>query len=233
MSFLELGILKVFGRKVVEHSPSVGELASKTFAHSVFFPISNSSDMSVNEIVFAQKYLDLINITSPKVLFDNHSVPITSVKSPGDLSFRKLRVKSVPPPRGEVQIQVNLRSIKPPKFSVDYSLSGKTTIYTLKQKLVENGYVNDNSTIKLMNKSKIAGDEVSLEDLAKENKLSLVVMVSKEATSNVQEDTEPPSELPSKTITSQSWSKIHQLLRDDLGEPEASKVLDRWKTSSS
>lgn len=209
------------------------ELASKIFAHSVFFPISNSSNMSVNEIVFAQKYLDLINITSPKVLSDNYSVPISSVKSPGDLSFRKLKVKAVPPPRGEVQVQVNLRSIKPPKFSVDYSLSGKATIYSLKQKLVEDGQVADKSTIKLMNKSKIAGDEASLEDLAKDNKVSLVVMVSKETALNVQEDAEPQSELPSRVITSQSWTKIHQLLRDDLGEPEASKVLDRWKTSSS
>lgn len=152
-------------------------------------------------------------------------------------------------------IDLKFKSIKPPfKFTVEFKTDSQKTIYEVKEILMkaaiaENSQLGDvivaPSQFKLMLKSKVVHDSVSLLDLGIEKEYSFVVMTTKasedllEKSKKEKETTEKPvtnieettiSQSSSKLVlTDQIWKKIHDAIRADFQVEDANIVVDRLK----
>lgn len=147
-------------------------------------------------------------------LLPNRDAPHSPVASLGPL-LPKLAAP-MPGEKPKKTKDVAFRSIKPPyKFTHSVSVNESTTVFALKQRLVEDvaALATDNipaSNIKFMLKAKVLADTTPV--LAIEG--AVTVMVTKP---------EVKVEEP-RGITEATWSKIEELLARDVGDAAAGIV---------
>lgn len=197
---------------------------------------------------FVNKFLTLAALNEPK-LSANYRKPLSEVTNLGvalpPLRYKydpsKTRTKSV-----SKEIEVNLKSIRPPKFSHNKTFQSTDTIGQVKGFLVDTEdeiYTTDQ--VKLLLKGKVLHDTQLLSDL-NFDKLALVAMITKmdppvessnkyevdeEAEPELMEiDTEDPEMSPVSNVDiDMPWEDICAVLRSKLSSPQANAAIERLK----
>ncbi|CCE86976.1 Piso0_005501 [Millerozyma farinosa CBS 7064] len=205
----------------------------------------------VTERRFAETYLQLIGLSS-KADESKYHTPSTYDKlsslgpSLPAIKAELPRQKSGQEDNVQKKIDMSIKSIKPPhKFSVNLSqVDGSQTVYHLKTTLINEA--TDLSTkdikagdLKLLLKGKVIQDTATLSSLTDESSVSLMCMVSQKPAPSASEtnstgEADPSDQIPVevKSLSADTWSRIHKVLVEDLrSEPAANEALKKLKKS--
>ncbi|CCK67836.1 Mdy2p KNAG_0A01470 [Huiozyma naganishii CBS 8797] len=187
---------------------------------------------------FVTKFLTLATINKP-ALGPDFQKPLSEVKTLG-VALPPLKYKYDPKrthgAAGNAAVNVTLKSVRAPKFSVASSFQPDETVRQMKQFLVEHEEtLQQVEQLKLLLKGKVLHDSTLVRDLKAEDNSVINVMVSKptvvEQTATPDEAPEP-AELPvdaNKTVEI-PWDKIESVLQSTFASPEdAASSLQRLK----
>ncbi|CUS22817.1 LAQU0S07e00760g1_1 [Lachancea quebecensis] len=197
--------------------------------------------MSLPEKEFISKFLSLV-AQQPIVLKSDFKTPMENITNLGvalpPLKYKydhKRLKRSGGGGGGSARVQLNLKSIRAPKFVYSQGFDQSDTIYQVKEFLIQKeDSIHEPSQIKVLLKGKVLHDNILLSDL-KSDKADLVVMVSKleraalqstpaDAAANASVGTEEGSPGSAQI----PWAKIETLLKDEMANPqEAAAVLQR------
>lgn len=196
---------------------------------------------------FVSTYLQLINLSNNTKLEDfNSTSDYYKIESLGP-TLPKINValpKASSTDKQERTISVKIKSIKPPyKFSTEINnISCSTTIFSLKSELIKNVPVLQEAgitpgSIKLLVKGKVSSDTLSLDSVSSDNEISFMAMVAASASTpaSTSESVVTQDHVETKSIasiTENTWSKIHSLIKEDLNNQEvADEYILKFKKS--
>ncbi|CCC69461.1 hypothetical protein NCAS_0C04710 [Naumovozyma castellii] len=206
--------------------------------------------MTSTEPDFISKFLTLATLNEP-ALSSNYEKPLQEISSIGvqlpPLKYRydPTKVKREATPgilntSSSTPIPLTLKSVRPPKFSLEHQFSSNDTIYQVKKYLVDESKAQSTTDLKLLLKGKVLHDSVPLVDLEVENPM-INVMISKSSSATtspapipVPKKAEKPLEkeesLHPKPLMSLPWEDIESLLETKLQDKEhATQALQRLK----
>lgn len=203
--------------------------------------------MAQTEKQFVETYAQLIGLSSaaPSEVFnsvgDYHRVDSLGPSLPA------LKIDFPTPDQQNASsassIKLSFKSIKPPfKFSHSFQASSNQSIYKTKTDLIsavdvlKNGHIQP-SDIKLLVKGKVYPDTVSLSQFP-DPEVSFMCMVSAPSPTNTATGADPddvPVEKvqfnPKKTISTDTWTRIHELVASDLDQNQATALVSQWKST--
>ncbi|KAM3165294.1 Ubiquitin-like domain-containing protein [Lachancea thermotolerans] len=197
--------------------------------------------MSLPEKEFISKFLSLV-AQQPIVLKSDFKTPMENITNLGvalpPLKYKydhKRLKRNGGNGSGTARIQLNLKSIRAPKFVYSQEFDQSETIYQVKEFLIQKeDSIHETSQLKVLLKGKVLHDNILLSDL-KSDKVDLVVMVSKlenAASQGTSAGDSANASIDAKEIAPRSvqvpWVKIEQLLKNEMADPqEATAVLQR------
>lgn len=182
---------------------------------------------------FVSKFLTLATISDPALPAD-YKKPLQQVTNLG-VALPPLRYKYDPnrarkasgDDKKDSPIKLTLKSVRPPKFSVECQFARNNTVSQVKQKLIEDGKVQSIEQLKLLLKGKVLHDSELLSGLI-EDKATINVLISKAASSA--EATPPLDSSPDPVTIQVPWHEIESTLRMSFVDPaQVAKTLDRLK----
>lgn len=206
------------------------------------YPITMSA--TETEKSFATVYLKLVGLSNEASGDQfNSTSDYGKLKSLGpSLPMPKTQLPHGTNTKEEVLIELSIKSIKPP-FKFNKVLGGlalSSSVYNIKSQLIEAEDSLRNANVeplnlKFMFKSKVLQDSTSLEAIPSiASGVSFNCMVSaptpKPVVTEVSEEADPEVSEPI-VIAESTWTKIHQVLKNDLGsEEKANQVLAKLQT---
>lgn len=161
------------------------------------------------------KYLTLATLNEPKYS-PNYQKPLNEVQSIG-VALPALKYKYDPTRVAKravgSEVELTLKSVRPPKFTLTEKFSGSATVFTVKQRIVQEGHCRHVESIKLLLKGKVLHDNVVLADLGVSD-AAVTVMIAKEADEPVvaANNTTPPA----TEAASVPWDDIQALLKQKI-----------------
>ncbi|ODV96962.1 hypothetical protein PACTADRAFT_32461 [Pachysolen tannophilus NRRL Y-2460] len=226
-----------------------------------------SSTLVSSEDEFSQNLINLLNLTVPIPKYNDDysrdlkqvsSLGITLAKIPNlnNFQFQK-NSNEISNNNQERQIEVFFKSIKPPlKFTHKLNCTGSSTIYKLKEDLINNlDLLKLNSIsiscLKFLIKGKVINDNVFLKDLInftndekKIPEISFMVIVGNNSTVSSRDTTPIPMNLEDPPIISlqqepntsninnlseELWAKIGNQVASMYNTKDTSKIMERLK----
>lgn len=187
--------------------------------------------MNTPEYQFVTKFLTLATLNEPKYA-KTYQKPLNQVESIGvalpalKYKYDPTRIAKHNTPRTTVQL--TLKSVRPPKFNLTEQFGGNDTVFSIKQRIVQEGHCHHVESVKLLLKGKVLHDNNILADLGVAN-AAVTVMIAKE---EVGSHTNAESEAPEKSIQGEQtptvpWDDIYTLLRQKLPNgAEANTMFD-------
>lgn len=184
---------------------------------------------------FVSKFLTLATLSEPALPAD-YKKPLKQVTNLG-VALPPLRYKYDPQRSRNAlgggdknaPIKLTLKSVRPPKFSLECQFSGNDTVSSVKRKLVEEGKAQSSEQLKLLYKGKVLHDSEILSAII-EDAATLNVMISKAASPA------PAAAAPSTTAAEGPnqaqvpWPEIENTLNLTLGNPtQVAEIIDRLK----
>lgn len=192
---------------------------------------------------FVNKFLVLATINAPEYS-SSYQKPLRQVDTLG-VALPPLKYKYNPKRRGDTgvttssssnKVKLTLKSVRPPKFSIEHEFNEEETILQVKEFIKEQEQtIKQLGQLKLLIKGKVLHDSTLLVDLpVKQDNVVVNVMISKPV---VQEEMDPedipleqtpivPEPEPRQSII--PWDDIKQVLKSKYpSEEESNKVLER------
>lgn len=189
--------------------------------------------MASPELDFVSRFLTLATLSSP-VLPADYKLPLQQVSNQGvalpPLKYKYDPKRSRSSASGENSpLTLTLKSVRPPKFSLECQFSGKDTVLQVKQRLVEEGKAQGTENLKLLLKGKVLHDSELLSGLTSDV-ATINVMISKTAQPATPPPTAQPEVTPEPSAIQMPWNEIEKILNSNLTDPaEAQNALDRLK----
>lgn len=194
--------------------------------------------MSSPEYEFVSKFITLASLSEPALPAD-YKVPLQQVTKLG-VALPALKYKYDPKKfRGSKNgldssnrtVSLTLKSIRPPKFSIDQKFSVNDTVYQVKEHLVREGKALQIQQLRLLLKGKVLHDSELLSDAVPEAAI-ITVMISKPAAPEI--DGAGSKSLPTPAEETKDmeipWIEIEKALKSKLKTSEqVAEVLDRLK----
>lgn len=196
------------------------------------------TNMSTPEHEFISRFLTLATLSEP-VLPADYRLPLEQVTNLGvalpalkykydPIRARKSAANAGQNAKGN-SVTLTLKSIRPPKFSVDYQFPRNDTVYQVKQQLVEAGKAEQPEQLKLLLKGKVLHDSELLSDFVVET-ATITVMLSKSVSAESSSNATPVPDVPVETNLQIPWKDIEKTLSSNLATPkEVANALDRLK----
>ncbi|KAK9460624.1 uncharacterized protein V1516DRAFT_652772 [Lipomyces oligophaga] len=194
---------------------------------------------SIDETTFAKAYLHLLS--DKQIEYQDDFVmntkslgqrgPIILLKMPTD----KLHMLSSSESQEPATASITVKSLRPPKFSIQVEMPVTETIFSLKTQVAADAHISIES-LKLLSKGKVISDARSIEDIVdQDGKASLMAMVSAGQTdqslSNAAEGN-AKSKTTSETdteIDETVWGTIATALVAKVGKTKGDRVLERLR----
>ncbi|KAJ9570943.1 uncharacterized protein HLK63_E01947 [Nakaseomyces glabratus] len=182
--------------------------------------------MATPEFEFASKFLTLATLQEPKFA-QNYQKPLKDVNSIG-VALPALKYKYDPTrvskqlPSGvdaTASVELTLKSIRPPKFTFTDKFGSDATVFTVKQRVVDEGHCRHIQSVKLLLKGKVLHDNMVLKDLGVSN-AAITVMIAKE-----EEIKSTPPTIEARTPASVPWSDIQALLNNKVANADEAKTM--------
>ncbi|CCH59663.1 hypothetical protein TBLA_0B08480 [Henningerozyma blattae CBS 6284] len=149
--------------------------------------------MSSSEAEFAQNFITLATLNKPTLSRD-YKKPLSEVNQLGvalpPLKYR-YRTRNKNTSSSKSSVKLTLKSVRPPKFSIQQDFNSHDTVTEVKQFLVNSEKVQQIGQLKLLLKGKVLHDSVSLSELDITEAV-INVMVSKPLNVNAQSSTSGP-----------------------------------------
>lgn len=198
--------------------------------------------MSSPEQGFVSKFLTLATLSSPALPAD-YKLPLQQVSNLGvalpPLKYKYDRQRSRNSASraaiSDSPIILTLKSVRPPKFSLECQFSGKETVLQVKQRLVQEGKAQDTENLKLLVKGKVLHDSELISGFTSDT-ATINVMISKAGPKSPPEATPAPAAEAIKTsaaepaATNLPWNEIENILCSSFSDPtEAANAIDRLK----
>lgn len=140
----------------------------------------------------------------------------------------------------EPTINVNLKSIKPPKFTTTMECKTSDTVYSIKEKLTKIDEVKDShlelSSFRLLVKGRVATDSKLISEIVPEGETSvnLTVMIKKKEEGE-QDTPKPSSNSPDPDVPFElekhddTWNDIKNILTNRLGQSDGDRIYEKMR----
>lgn len=187
--------------------------------------------MNTPEYQFVTKFLTLATLNEPKYS-SNYQKPLNQVESIG-VALPALKYKYDPNRVAKRSgaavndVELNLKSVRPPKFNITDKFSGNATVFTVKQRIVQEGHCRHVESIKLLLKGKVLQDNTILSDLGITS-AAVTVMIAKEAaetSANTTADASTATPTSQPTPASVPWEDIQTLLKQKISNGEEAAAM--------
>lgn len=182
---------------------------------------------------FVSRFLTLATISDP-VLPADYKKPLQQVTNLG-VALPPLRYKYDPlrnrdisgNGNGTSDLKINLKSVRPPKFSLECQFARNDTVSQVKERLVKDGKAQGTEQLKLLLKGKVLHDSELLSAVV-DDTADVNVMISKASSPAAM--TPPLKSIPDPVAKEVPWKAIERALRSSVADPtEVAETLDRLK----
>ncbi|QLQ80862.1 hypothetical protein HG537_0E02170 [Torulaspora globosa] len=192
--------------------------------------------MSSPELDFVSRFLTLATLSKPELPAD-YKLPLQQVSSQG-IALPPVKYKYDPrrsrnggssEDDRNSSVILTLKSVRAPKFSVEWQFSTRDTVLQVKERLVEEGKASGTQNLKLLLKGKVLHDSELLSSVTSDRAI-INVMISKVAQTAASPALEHPEVGSKSPLSEMPWNEIENILSSKFADPrDAQEALDRLK----